>query len=79
MFFSLSLMFAVSLPCFVELFLMFYSGSKHLIDFLLQKGVKPGTLTKNHFSALHLATYKVDNSFKYFYHMAYFFGISCLL
>ena len=30
-----------------------------MIDFLLQKGVKSGTLTKNQFSALHLATYKV--------------------
>ncbi|KAL4218676.1 Serine/threonine-protein kinase tnni3k [Mactra antiquata] len=35
-------------------------GSKHLIEVLIRKGVKPGILTKNQFSALHLATYKGD-------------------
>ncbi|XP_060602558.1 serine/threonine-protein kinase TNNI3K-like [Ruditapes philippinarum] len=35
-------------------------GSKHLIEVLIQKGVKPGLLSKNQFSALHLATYKGD-------------------
>jgi len=36
-----------------------YPGSKHLIEVLLHHGVKPSALTKNQFSALHLATYKV--------------------
>ncbi|XP_052790328.1 serine/threonine-protein kinase TNNI3K-like [Mya arenaria] len=35
-------------------------GSKHLVEVLLQHGVKPGALSKNQFSALHLATYKGD-------------------
>ncbi|KAH3794040.1 serine/threonine-protein kinase TNNI3K-like [Dreissena polymorpha] len=35
-------------------------GSKHLVEVLLQKGIKPGILSKNQFSALHLATYKGD-------------------
>ncbi|KAK3601000.1 hypothetical protein CHS0354_008110 [Potamilus streckersoni] len=35
-------------------------GSKHLIELLLKAGVKPNALSKNQFSALHLATYKGD-------------------
>ena len=42
------------------LYFCFFLGSKVLVEILLQKGVRAGELTKNQFSALHLATYKVQ-------------------
>ena len=61
---------ATYLTSFIHLLRVFlllcFTGSRTLIKFLLEKGLKPDTLSKRQFTALHLAAYRVIQRLRFY-------------